>query len=400
MLVADYRQFGGGLPRLAALRHVAAHHRVIGRQSSAALSEPMIFGVAGGIGAAFRVEDGPLSTLRLDLGPRYRGRVGESLQALCVRLGFPVSLRQSAGPELARRNAAQALARGEPVIFFAAAAGLPQLAWPGLGDPIWVGVLYGLETVDGEEMALIADVSPGPIRVPLPVLLGACGQPPAPRHLCMVVAPPPAPVDLTKAIEGGLRACCDRLLDPPHPKASFGLRALQGLARLTGEAHDGWRARFPPGEPFYRALLALFAAVELAEAGPSAGRALFADFLREAGAVLQGPDLSEVIDRYDGLALAWQALGEAALPDAVAPLAELRRLLLTRRELLRERGPAAAAELDAIRARVHELDRALAADLPLDERARVALLEELHERLQTLAADEETAVRAVRLSTR
>lgn len=402
MVVEQYSAFGGTSFRLAALRHATIFHHVIGRQTSTSLSESTLFGVSGGIGAVYHIRrEGELPTLSMDLGPRYKGREGETLQALCVRLGLPASFRQTADAGIADRNARAALERGDPVILFADAAAIPGLGFPGEGDPTYVGLLYGIEQDGGEEVALLADLSPEPRRVPWARLTAARAAE-GYRNLSVVVGAPAAPVDLPKAIEGGLRVCCDRMMDPPHPKQSFGLRSLWRLAENLNEPDDpeGWWALFPPGPALAGALHAMYAAVVHGEAGASGGRATFASFLREVATVLQGPDLGEVIDRYDALALAWQALGDALLPASCAPLADLRRLHETRAELLRRRGADAGPELDTLRERIGELDRAIRADFPLDDAGRRALLEELGERVDTLAADEEAAIQALKQTIR
>lgn len=398
MVVEQYTAFGGTAFRLAALRHATIYHHVIGRQTSSPLTETTLFGVSGGIGAVYALHrDDGVTGFRLDLGPRYKGREGETLQALCVRLGLPASFRQTTDAGIADRNVRAALERGEPVILFADAAAIPGLGHPGLGDATYVGVLYGIEGDGAEEIALLADLSPEPRRVPwgrLALARAAEGY----RNLSVVVGAPAAPVDLPKAIEGGLRVCCERMMDPPHPRQNHGLRALCRLAETIAQPGDpeGWPALFPDGPALAGALHTLYAAVAHGEAGVGGGRAAFADFLREVAAVLQGPDLGELIDRYDALALAWQALGEAALPDACPPLAELRRLHEARADLLRRRGADAGAELDTLGERISALDQAIRADFPLDEAGRRALLEELGERMDTLASDEEAAVQALK----
>lgn len=400
MQVENYRQFGGSLMMPAALRNVAGYHRVIGRQTSAALTEPMLFGIAGGIGATCQVvgAGGAAPQLKIDLGPRYKGLVSDTLQALCVRLGLPASFRHTSSVEIATLNLRQALSRGEPPLVFGDAARISHLAWPSLGDPGYVGVLYGIEGEGADAVAQLADLSSGPVGVPLAELLPEGSA----RHLYVFVNAPAAPVDLPKALEGGLRACCERMLDPPHPKTAYGLRALQRLAEsvLAEGDPEGWPSLFPPGGALLEALLTLYAAIELGEAGPQGGRAMFATFLGEAGAVLQGPDLGEAIDRYEALAGAWQDLGEALLPESCPPLGELRRLLQARAELLGRHPVETRAERETIRERIVEIRAAVARDFPLDEAGRRALLVEVQERLQTLAADEEMAIRELKLTNR
>ena len=162
--VENYRARGGVVPKLAALRGVATHLRVIGRQTSAPLSEPLLFGVAGGIGVAYTSPRGPDGQLRphLDLGARYRSRPGESLLHRRGRV-------RSAVIEVAERGLREALTRDEPVIAFVSAAALPFLYSPGgwADERVRAVVVCGLNGDDADEVVVVVDLGSKPIGVPI-----------------------------------------------------------------------------------------------------------------------------------------------------------------------------------------------------------------------------------------
>lgn len=406
MQVENYRPYGGVLPKLAALRSVVTNRRVIGRQTSAPLSELLLFGVAGGIGAAYGLaRDGQgRSRPRLDLGPRYRGRPGEALQGMCVRLGLPASFRHTGSPDVAERGLRRALERDEPVIAFLAASALPYLASPGpwADEAVRPVVLYGMCGDEGSEEVLVADLSDRPVGLPLAALRQAWSTLPGLKHLMAFVDAPSMAVDLPKAIEAGLRVCCDRMLDPPHPRHEYGLPGLARLGRALSDGSDpeGWRAQLTTGADLYEALRDLFVSIELSDAGPAGGRGLFAAFLREASEVLQGPNLTDAIRAYDRLAVSWRALAEAALPDRVGPMGELRGLLLERHTLLREPPDEAEHELHELRERISALDQGLRQEFPLEGDAAARLLTELGAGVTRLVAEEEAAIGTLRLALR
>lgn len=401
MQLDNYRQFGGLSPEMAALRNVLAFHRVRCRQSAEPPGEALLLGMAGGVGFTYATTDEAEPRLALRYGPRYRTRPGETVQALCVRAGLPASFRHTPDPAAALRNLVRSLDMGEPAIVFTDPRHLPHLALGPLerdyGD--YPAVVYG---VDDDVAVWMADRAPDPVAVPTDALAAARAALPALRHLTISVSPPAAPIDLSAALEAGLRACCDRLLDPPHPRTRFGLPALARWADLLTDEEDsqGWPAVFGRGPRLYAALRALFVQTRLSAAGPDAGRGLFAQCLRETALYLQEVDYEDVAQLYDELAVAWRGVAEAALPDGVPLLAETRELLLQRDFAFRERGPAAQAEMEAARDRLADIAGEVEASFPLRAGEVDALLADLAAQLRAVCAAEERAARALRLHLR
>lgn len=406
MRVENYRSQGGVLSRLATLSGVAGFRRVIGRQTGAPLSEPLLYGVAGGVGLSYTTRRDPSGKVRphLELGPRYRGSVADGLQGMCVRLGLPVSFRHTGSREVAERGLRSALERGEPIIAFVAADKLPYLASPGAWaeEPVRAVVLIGVMGTGDDETVLVADLNKDPIEVPMADFRAAWSALPGIQHLMATVDAPAAAVDLPKAIEAGLRTCCERLIDPPHPRQDFGLASVGRLARALGSGADPdtWRALLPDPADVYVALRDLFVSIELGDAGPRGGRVLFATFLGEAAEVLQGPELTDSIRSYERLGSAWRALATAALPSEVAPLADLRELLIARAALVRDPPAEAAASLAELRCQIQELDEANRRSAPLDAAGIARIFEDLNARLLRIASDEEAAISALKLALR
>ena len=206
-------------------------------------------------------------------------------------------------------------------------------------------------------------------------------------------------VDLPKAIEAGLRACCDRMMDPPHPRQDYGLTGLNRFARALkpSDDEDSWCNQLADEGWLYERLRDLFVSIELSEAGPSGGRGLFAASLREASEVLQGPNLAEAIRSYDELGRGWRAFAEAVLPASISALDELRGLLVERAELLREQPDDEPDVLTVLRDQINTLDAELCASPPLKGGAAKALLTELADRMSHLATQETAAIESLKL---
>lgn len=395
MELTGFRQFGGAVPELSALRRVMIFHRAICRQTSQAPSEAMLFGLAGGPG--FSYFDAPGAAPSLRVGPSYNNRPGELLQQLCVRLGLPASFRHSADPALTRRAFARAIEQGDPVIAYARPEQLPWLVRRSGGGPVdpHPVVIFAL---DAAGVARVSDVTPLPQTLDAAQLEAACGR--GTSCVGVVVGPSSSAIDLPRCVDAGVRACYERLLDPPHPRSAHGVGAIGRMAAGLGELREpnGWMKLAPRGAGLLGALVGAFQAIALDGRDPDGGRGLYATFLREAADVLQDMELGDVAARYETLATAWRAFGVALLPDEVPTLAALRQALVAR-----ETGLRAGADPDAlagIAARFGEALSAAGADYPLSEPDTRRHLAQLRDQLSAIAGLEEEAARVLRLARR
>jgi Domain of unknown function (DUF4872) len=124
---------------------------------------------------------------------------------------------------------------------------------------------------------------------------------------------------------------------------------------------------------------------------------MYADFLEEAAGPLDRPELAGLAGGYRELAAAWTTLAETALAaGGDGPLARAAPLLDRRRQLVEERGGAAADELAAVQAELDKLAHDIADPQPLDAAAVSALLAGLRQRVLDLARAEEEAAAALR----
>lgn len=127
----------------------------------------------------------------------------------------------------------------------------------------------------------------------------------------------------------------------------------------------------------------------------NAERDLYADFLDEAAITLNRPALGEAAAGFREAAVAWNALGQALLPDEVEPLRETRERLLRRHALFMDEGDAATAALRDIDARLAAI-RAAAVDFPLDAAGVTAFRERIAGHVLRLHDIEAAAVTALR----
>ena len=110
----------------------------------------------------------------------------------------------------------------------------------------------------------------------------------------------------------------------------------------------------------------------------------------ELGELLEPVPLAGVFGR------AWDALGEALLPDSVAPLGRTRTLMLRRYHLFLERGRDALPEIRQIDGQLAALKQELIGDFPLDEAGVAGLLGNVRDHVLAIHDIEAEAASALR----
>lgn len=387
---AGYRLRGGVHPDSASLANVLAHHGV--RAGGAELTEPLMFGVAGGPGAGyilweFARDDSRPVALAFSSQWQYIDRA--PLAAL-DRLGVPAQVHRTAGTVAAPRALAAALEQGRPA-----------LVWP---DRVLVGYRHLPASMDGMGghpvvvhglrggTYLVDDRTLAPLSVPVPAFDAARARVGSFKNLLLVPAPTgevPA-ATLRAAVRAGIADCVGRL---GGTSTSFALPAWAKWARSMTDprAAKGWPSVFADGRGLVGALASVWEGAS--PAGMTGGhlRDLTADFLDEAGPVLDVP-LGAASAAWREAGVAWREVAETALPLDVPEFARIRELTAAVQQSITADGDAGredaarnAAELWALRA---ELDT----EPPLSRAQRADLFAALGTALAVVYAAERAAV--------
>ncbi|MEV0396690.1 BtrH N-terminal domain-containing protein [Polymorphospora rubra] len=348
---------GGVHPESANLANVLAHHRV--RHAGGPLSEAMLFGIGGGLGAGYILwEFAAHRTCWVTLGFRNRWQYQTWTPDTLARLGIPADVHRTAGARGAAAALDAALDAGRPAIV------LPDRQLVGYwhlpahhdghgGHPVVAYARAGTGIrVDDRNLR--------PLTVDRADLDRARGRVVSYKNL-LVEARPAAGLELDDAtvrgaVVAGLADCAAHL---SAPSASFSLPAWRKWSRLMTDGRNakGWPKVFADGAGLTGALLSVWEGVS--PAGITGGhlRGLYAAFLREAAGLLDVPELVEVAGAFDAAAGAWHGVAEAAFPASVPVFARMR-------ELTAELGGAVVADGDAGR------DTAAAAAAALQDLSR------------------------------
>ena len=371
----------GRIPATTALRIQLQHAGV-------EYSEPMLFLLAGGIGAGvfsfvYEKED----SASLFLAGRHLWADDQAyLTAAAKRLGFRTIMKETTSAKAADEQLRAALDGGHPVIAWVDLAHLPYRAVPARlsGGGYHVLTVY---SIDGDS-ALVGDLGPQPIAIPLRDL-GIARQRIAKQRNRLLwlerargTGKPPT---LAALVDEALATCVSTL--KKAKMANFRLDAFQELAdRMAGSNKESWALMFPPGGRMWTAVTSFHDYVTNYFTGGGLCRIIFAEGLREAG-------LTEAADLYAELGAAWNRAAALALPDTNAVCREARELL--DRKAVLTAGGAPVKEIRACWERLDRLTAEARKKFPLPAAEAAALRGELAHQMRDLFVRETAALAAL-----
>jgi hypothetical protein len=351
---------GGVHPDSAALANVLTHH-------GAAISEAMVLGVGGGLGAGyilweFEAHDARIVVLGFRNQWQYPGRWAvKTLE----RLGIPHELHETGGARGAAERLDAALAAGRPALVTVDRQEIGHWHLPAHqsgrgGYPV---VVHGIE---GDRVRL-DDCTLAPLTVGRERLDAARARIGSFRHRLLV----PEPVEaigeesLRAAVRAGLADAAEHLAARSD---SFGLPAWRKWARMLTDSRKpkAWQRVFADGRGIVGALLSTYEGIEPVGTYGGHLRGLYADFLDEAASLLSEPGLTAAASAYRGAAELWHRLAELALPADVPEYAELRAGLAAVHESVVARGDAGRGEAAEAAARLWALRSELGAAPPVE----------------------------------
>ena len=379
----------GNVPGSTALRVL------LGAAGVGPLSEAMVFGIAGGIGAgvfAFHYEKEDFSSFFVAGRHLWQDDLAYVSKA-APRLGATLAVRETAGRAAAERHLVEALSGGRPAMAWLDMAHLPYRAMPASwsGGGYHVVVVYGVDEASGA--ARVGDLADAPFTVEREALAEARGRIKAQKHRLVTLERTGA-LDLEGAVWAGLGSCVDGLVR--QRQANFTVEAFRTWGeRLHGAAgREAWERVFPPGRRLWRGLTSIYDFVEHYGTGGGLTRPLFAEFLSEAAGVVSDPGLAALAGRYGEIGRGWSALAEAALPDAVPALAEAKALLARKAELFASGGT--PEEISAAWSRLDALSEEAGREFPLSDAEAGELRAGLAARVLDLYAAEVAALDELR----
>jgi hypothetical protein len=364
-ILNDYRQFQGRHWETGTVGNAFAYRGFRAPHTGRPYSEALLLGVSGGavVGYFSFAYEGYPPQARLLTRNTF-----DPWDTMLSRLGVAQAIHQTAKPERAVTNLVNALDEGLPAIVWADMWSLPYnaLAYDRGMWAMFPVLVYGYDEAAG--VVHLADRARVGLTCTAAELAAARGRVKQDKHR-LITLEAPDPDKLAAAVSAGIWDCL-RLYTEAPPKGSknnFGLAAYHTWVEMLTKpkARLSWERVFPAGQPMFDGLTSAFSDIAIFGKEGGAERGVYADFLDEAGVILGRPALSEAAPTFRAAAGAWDALGQALLPDEIAPFGEARALLLERHSRFLNEGNAARPRMEAIDARLAEIRAALADDFPL-----------------------------------
>jgi hypothetical protein len=396
---SEYELLGGVHPDTHAIAGVLANRGLLAPHTGEPLSEAMVLGAGGGLGAGYILWEFKAHPRRnLVMGFRNSWQYPDRwARKVCQRLGVPATVHETGSAARADTQLRAAVDQGVPAIAWADQQLLGYRHLPAWlegfgGDPVTV---YGID--EQASRALLDDRNLAPLTVPLDALAAARARVGSYKHRLLVLDAPAAELDterLRAAVREGLAEQVEHL---GQRSDSFSLPAFRKWARLltdTGNA-KAWPKVFADQAGLFGACISVYENLA-AEASWSGGhlRGLYAGFLDESAGLLDAPALAEAAVAYREAGARWQEVADTALPADAESFAEARRLT---GELQRqvERGDPGQPAAAAAAGRLWELQDRWQREFPGGGEAADALLPRLADRVGAAHRAEEAALAAL-----
>ena len=381
---------GGIHPDTSALASALANRGISNPANGRPLSEAMILGVGGGLGAGYILwqwekHNRTVLTIGFRNNLHYPDRW---FRKTCERLGVPIEIHETSGDKRAAGHLESALASGLPAIAYISAADLPYWHLPSEQSGWWgyTIVVYGQQA----DRFLIDDRNLKPLSLPSQDLSAARGRISSYKNRLLVVDPAAVELDndaLLQAVESGL---ADQVEHLSSKSDSFSLPAIAKWARmLTDERNPkGWGQVFVDGHGLVEALVTAYEGVN--EVGILGGnlRSLYADFLKEAAKVTGRP-LGEAEGAYRKAAKSWHQFAavclEVPVVNEIVDLHRQRRNAIRQGDLGWEEAKAAG----------RSSARLMKSDAGLGDGERRQLFERMAETLRIVHGNEVNALQAL-----
>ena len=350
------RHHGGAHAETTALRHLLAHQGL-------ALTEAMVLGTGGGIGAGYvAITHG---TTGFMMGARANWWDSPAfMKDACERLGVTLSVKETTSAKAALKNVQDLTDSKQPAMVWLDQALLPYSV---MGRGFAKGgyhcaLVYELD----DNRALVGDTSRHLLQVSAADLAAARASITSFKNRVASVAAPVKAPDVKAAALDGIRACAQSLVK--GRSRTFVLDGFKawGDAVAATRGKDAWSTLFKTSEDQFRALTSILRFVEQ-WSGSGLLRPLYADFLDEAAALLKRPALKDVAAQYRQIGQLWHTVAVSALPQSVPLLREAREQMTRARTLLDDKGDAAVPDIQASLRRQEALNAQAAGKFPLKD---------------------------------
>lgn len=389
-------QFSGRHWETGSIQNALAAQGIKAPHTGEPYSEALLLGVSGGIAFGYFTFEykGYLPHVAMLTRNTFN-----PFSTILERLGIAQDVQQTNQPEIAEKNLQNALDTGLYPILWADQFSLPYNDLKP-DETMWSPLPMLAVGSDGKTVT-VADRSSQPFHVAMDDLTKARGRIKDDKYRLMTIEAP-QPGKLAAAVHKGICQTISLFTEAPPRGArdNFGFAAYEKFAELLVNKRNkqSWERFFAPGVRMYHALAGshfqpgLYQWVNTWGSADGADRALYANFLEEAAAILKRPAIGEAAGKFRESHILWLQFANAALPDDLPLLGESRRLIARKHKLFIDKGEAALPEIKKINQGHRELLKESEAGFPLSHSQAADLREDLRQYILKISATEKQAI--------
>ena len=312
-ILQGYDRFGGLHWETGSFGNALAYLGISAPHTGQPFSEAMLLGLGRGIGCMYFAFDYAGHEPYFFFNTRQTRVGGDATADLCRRLGVEARFLQTGERSEAMAFLAESLQEGLPVLVWADRVRLPW-GWAPTPSGPWMApiLVYGLAE-DGT--VRVADRARVPLTCTVDDLAAAWGAQPNRVHKAVALLPAQAHPDLRAAVRDAVATCVEGFAG--GPSAGFGLPALGHWAEMLTQrdAARGWPSLFATDRLLFANLIRAYMYIELEGTGGGACRPLYADFLDEAGDLLDLAEMHTAARRFRDCGALWGHLAKEFLPE-------------------------------------------------------------------------------------
>ncbi len=366
----NYAQFNSHHWETGTIKNYLEYRGFVAEHTQKPFSEALLMGISGGMvmgyfSFAYKGYDPHAVILTRN--------TFDPLDTLLSRLGVEQELKHTSIPDKAYKNLMDTLDNGLPAIVWADMYSLPYNNLP-LDDGMWGMapiIVYGLD--EAEDTVWIADRAEIPLKISIDQLATARSRVKKDKFRILTISEPNKK-KIKSAVEKGIWDSIKLFTEKPPKGAAnnFGFLAFQRFAEIltNPKARMSWAKEFPTGSKLFAGLRSTFTSAfvygKKADA-LDAERLLFAEFLMEAGDILEKPGLAEPANIVKKSAASWKELAKRIFPEDIPILNESRELILEKDLLFRENGNEGIKRIKEINLRIDEIKEIFEKDFSLSE---------------------------------
>jgi len=387
-------RFGGTHSATASLTNIFEHEGLLDPVTGKPLTEAMIFGIGGGLGAGYilwEFKERDSANLVLGFRNRWNYQV-DYVSNLCERLNIKIDMLETKSTNKAQDSIDEALENGKAVLLWTDKACIP---YHGLLEEHKRHFfhLIGVHHNTGDTYT-IDDIAPQAWTLSREELIEAHEPIATSNKQRTMTFDVPSKFDLKSAVMSGIQ---DHLEHLGRNSKTFSLPVYSKWAKMLMHPTNkkGWRTVFKERAGLYVTLCSTYEWITFDDTEGAGLRDFYAGFLTEADALLDA-DLTEAIQSYRSCARLWREFANIAFSDDVPGFAHAKALLQERYSSF------AKQDVDTVSKNVRELNeleqKYHRKGFPLDDDAIDTLFEAMHHQLNVIYDAEQVALKHLKMA--